>query len=411
VSICEICGFNSSSIVPGLSQQRARAKRETSTAGRLGPAVRAESLFRQKPSGPTALAPVWLSDHTCAHHHQARSVSKLSLDPRLSPHTERSDLFAMPLCRIVFIATLALLASAPLSAADSAAKSSAPAPAPNATPYPLILGSIRLYSGDAPGALGQRPQDIPTLTPFPADPAKRNGATMLILPGGGYGSLAEHEGTGYAEFFAAHGITAYVLKYRLGSNGYRHPIMLNDAARALRLLRAFAKRDGLDPARIGVIGSSAGGHLAATLATHFNLTLPHGPTLNAADPVDAESSRPDLAILCYPVISLGEFAHAGSRRNLLGENPSAELVRALSNELQVTSETPPTFLWHTVEDKVVPIENSLLFAAAMRKAGVPFSLHVYENGPHGLGLGRPGREAPPWADQLLYWFQERKFVP
>ncbi len=316
----------------------------------------------------------------------------------------------MPLCRIVFIATLALLASAPLSAADSAAKSSAPAPAPKATPYPLILGSIRLYSGDAPGALGQRPQDIPTLTPFPANPAKHNGATMLILPGGGYGSLAEHEGTGYAEFFAAHGITAYVLKYRLGSNGYRHPIMLNDAARALRLLRAFAKRDGLDPARIGVIGSSAGGHLAATLATHFNPTLLHGPTLNAADPVDAESSRPDLAILCYPVISLGEFAHAGSRRNLLGDNPSAELVRTLSNELQVTSETPPTFLWHTVEDKAVPIENSLLFASALRKAGVPFSLHVYENGPHGLGLGRSGREAPPWADQLLYWFQERKFV-
>lgn len=310
-----------------------------------------------------------------------------------------------------FLLALALIVITPLRAADATPKQQTQISTGKGVAYPLILGPIRLYSGDAPGALGQRPQDIPTLTPFPADPAKRNGATMLILPGGGYGSLAEHEGTGYAEFFAAHGITAYVLKYRLGSNGYRHPIMLNDAARALRLLRAFAKRDGLDPARIGVIGSSAGGHLAATLATHFNPTLPHGPTLNAADPIDAESSRPDLAILCYPVISLGEFAHAGSRRNLLGDNPSAELVRALSNELQVTSETPPTFLWHTVEDKAVPIENSLLFASALRKAGVPFSLHIYENGPHGLGLGRPGREAPPWAEQLLYWFKERKFVP
>jgi acetyl esterase/lipase len=268
------------------------------------------------------------------------------------------------------------------------------------------MGPIRLWAGDAPGALGQRPQDIPTLTPFPADPAKRTGASMLIFPGGGYGNLAEHEGTGYAEFFARHGITSYVLKYRLGSNGYRHPTMLNDAARALRMIRTFARRDGLDPARIGVIGSSAGGHLASTLVTHFA-----AGRQDAADPVERESSRPDLGILCYPVISLGEFAHAGSRRSLLGQDPAAELVALLSNELQVTKETPPCFLWHTVEDKTVAVENSLLFASALRRAGVPFSLHIYEKGAHGLGFGRPGREAPPWADQLLYWFKERKFVP
>jgi acetyl esterase/lipase len=205
-----------------------------------------------------------------------------------------------------------------------------------AVTYAQIPGPIRLWAGDTPGAQGQRPQDIPTLTPFAADPAKRNGATMLILPGGGYGNLAEHEGTGYAQFFAAHGITAYVLKYRLGSNGYRHPIMLNDAARALRLLRTFARRDGLDPNRIGVIGSSAGGHLASTLLTLFE---PGNPS--ATDPVERESARPDLGILCYPVISLGEFAHAGSRRNLLGDNPPADLVQKLSTELQVTKNTLP----------------------------------------------------------------------
>lgn len=306
-----------------------------------------------------------------------------------------------------------LLVAACLAGAQNSAAADKAAAAPKKSadssgvvPYAQIPGPIRLWDGDVPGAKGQRAQDIPTLTPFAADPAKRNGATMLILPGGGYGNLAEHEGTGYAQFFTAHGITAYVLKYRLGSNGYRHPIMLNDAARALRLLRAFARRDGLDPNRIGVIGSSAGGHLASTLLTLFK----PGDS-NAIDPVERESARPDLGILCYPVISLGEFAHAGSRRNLLGDNPPADLVQQLSTELQVTKNTPPVFIWHTVEDKSVPVENALLFASALRRANVPFSLHIYELGAHGLGFGRPERPAPPWADQLLHWFKERKFIP
>ncbi|MEO6568876.1 MAG: alpha/beta hydrolase, partial [Opitutaceae bacterium] len=235
---------------------------------------------------------------------------------------------------------------------------------------------------------------------------KGKGALMIVLPGGGYGNLAAHEGGGYAEWLASQGITAYVLRYRLGSQGYRHPTELNDVARAVRMVRSFAQKQGLDSARVGVIGSSAGGHLAATIATHFDTGKPE-----AADPVDRFSSRPDLVVLCYPVITFGEFAHAGSRTQLLGANPDPALVKDLSTELQVTKNTPPTFLWHTMADPTVPVENSLMFAAALRRNGVPFSLHIYETGGHGLGLGGPTRRAPPWGDQLVYWMRERKFIP
>jgi len=300
--------------------------------------------------------------------------------------------------------TSLLIAFAIVSLAAMRAKISAAEQ--KSVPYPLQLGPIRLWEGDAPGARGQRPQDIPTLTPFAPEKEKRNGATMLVLPGGGYSNLAEHEGTGYAEWLAAHGVTAYVLKYRLGANGYRNPIELGDVTRALRMVRAFAKRDGLDPARVGVIGSSAGGHLASSIATHFDAGKPSDP-----DPIERESSRPDLVVLCYPVITMGEFAHAGSRKQLLGDTPSPEALKDMSTELQVTKDTPPGFIWSTFEDKTVPVENSLMFAEALRRAGVPFSLHIYEKGAHGLGFGRPGRPAPPWGDELLYWFRERKFMP
>lgn len=266
--------------------------------------------------------------------------------------------------------------------------------------------TIRLWEGPAPHAKGDQPQDVPTLTVYRPERGKQNGASMLVLPGGGYGHLAEHEGKGYAEWFAQQGVTAYVLKYRLGTAGYRHPVMLEDASRALRLVRALARREGLDPARVGVIGSSAGGHLASTLATHFDRGNPA-----ATDQVEQESSRPDLAILCYPVITMREFTHAGSKANLLGKDPSPELVALLSSELQVTPETPPCFLWSTYEDQAVPVENSLLFVDALRKAKVPLSFHIYEKGGHGLGLGRPGKPAPPWDQDLLYWLRERGFLP
>src|SRR5579872_1785737 len=221
--------------------------------------------------------------------------------------------------------------------------------------------AMPLWPEGAPGALGKADKDIPTLTPFYPEAAKATGAAMVICPGGGYGRLAPHEGKTYALWLNEQGVTAFVLKYRLGTDGYRHPIMLQDAARAVRLVRANAADWKLDPQRIGIMGSSAGGHLASTLLTHFEAGKP-----DAADPVERQSSRPDLGVLCYPVITMGGQTHGGSRHNLLGDNPSPELVKLLSNELQVTKETPPCFLFHTDEDNAVAVENSLEFAAALR---------------------------------------------
>lgn len=268
--------------------------------------------------------------------------------------------------------------------------------------------SFPLWPGKAPGALGDSAKDIPTLTPFICDPEKATGAAIVVLPGGGYSHLADHEGSGYAQWLNEFGVTAFVLKYRLGSSGYRHPVMLEDAARAVRYVRAHAAEWHLDASRIGIIGSSAGGHLAATLLTHFDAGKP-----DAADPVEQVSSRPDLGILCYPVITMGRFTHQGSRENLLGKNPSPELVEELSNELHVTKDTPPCFIWTTYEDKTVPMENSMLFAEALRKAGVPFDLHVFQKGGHGMGLGSHVYDSEkwhPWVRDCVYWLKVQKFV-
>ena len=234
---------------------------------------------------------------------------------------------------------------------------------------------------------------------------------MVICPGGGYGGLAAHEGKGYALWLNDHGIAAFVLKYRLGSNGYHHPAMLNDVQRAVRAVRFHAAEWKIDPAKIGVMGSSAGGHLASTAVTHFDAGLP-----DAADPVDRVSSRPDLGILCYPVISMGALTHGGSKRNLLGPNPAPDLVTLLSSELQVTKETPPCFIWHTAADPAVPVQNSLMFAAALAEKKVPFDLHIYEKGGHGLGLGHayePGKTDPSlllaWTRELDFWLKARGF--
>jgi len=265
--------------------------------------------------------------------------------------------------------------------------------------------TLPLWPDGAPGALGKEAKDIPTLTRFLPDPAKATGAAIVICPGGGYGGLADHEGSQYARWLNEQGIAGFVLKYRLGSAGYRHPVMLQDAARAVRTVRARAKEWQLDDKRIGLMGSSAGGHLASTLLTHFDAGKP-----DAADPVERASSRPDIGILCYPVVTMGEFTHQGSKNNLLGKDPSPELVRELSNELQVTKETPPCFIFHTYEDPAVPVENSLQFATALRKARVPFDLHIYEHGAHGIGLGSRvygGGERHPWTIECARWLKER----
>ena len=261
---------------------------------------------------------------------------------------------------------------------------------------------IRLWAGDAPGALGKEDKDVPTLTPYLPDSARATGAAIVICPGGGYAALAQHEGKDYALFLNEQGVAGLVLKYRLGSSGYRHPAMLEDAARAVRLVRARAAEWKVDPKRVGIMGSSAGGHLASTLLTHFD-----SGKSDSADPVERESSRPDLGILCYAVISmLPPNVHTGSRDRLLGKDPPEELLKLLSNDLQVTPQTPPCFIWHTWEDKGVRVENSLEFAAALRRAGVPFDLHVFQQGRHGIGLAG----GHPWSKDLVFWLKAQGFV-
>ena len=270
-----------------------------------------------------------------------------------------------------------------------------------------ILAPIPLWPGGAPGALGTNAADIPTLTPYLPDPTNSTGAAMVICPGGGYSHLAPHEGNDYALWLNQHGVTCLVLKYRLGSRGYRHPAMLNDVTRALRMVRANAADWKIDPHRIGIMGSSAGGHLAATLLTRFDSGNP-----NADDAIERQSSRPDLGILCYPVITMGTYAHKGSKDNLLGKHPSHKLVKLLSNELQVKTNTPPCFIWCTYEDRTVPMENSLMFAEALRKNHVPFDLHIYQKGAHGMGLkDKPPFAHPhPWAGDCLFWLKAQGWM-
>jgi len=264
-----------------------------------------------------------------------------------------------------------------------------------------------LWANGAPGAKGQKPVDIPTITPFLVQKENNTKAAIVICPGGGYGGLAQHEGKTYAQFLQKHGINSFVLKYRLGSAGYRHPIMLMDAARAIRTVRTKSSEWNIDPKKIGIMGSSAGGHLTSTMITHFDNGDP-----KARDLIDRASSRPDIGILCYPVITMGEFTHRGSKRNLLGDNPPEELVDLLSSEKQVKKNTPPTFIWHTMEDRAVPVENSLLFTSALRKSKIPFSLHIYQKGRHGIGLADkpPFKNVHPWAKDLVFWLTEQGFI-
>jgi acetyl esterase/lipase len=267
------------------------------------------------------------------------------------------------------------------------------------------LEPVLLWPGGAPEARGATDEDKPAVTPYLPSADLATGAAVLICPGGGYTHRAEdHEGRQVAEWLNSFGVAGFVLRYRVGKpdgGGYRHPIPLMDAQRAIRTLRARASEWRIDPDRIGILGFSAGGHLASTAGTHF------GPgQVDAPDAIERVSSRPSFMVLVYPVISLrSKYVHRGSRQALLGQDPDPGLVQSLSNDTQVTTLTPPTFLVHTNEDTTVPAENSVLFYLALREAGVPAELHVYERGRHGLGLAPSDPGLGSWPERCRAWMQ------
>lgn len=263
------------------------------------------------------------------------------------------------------------------------------------TPIPIVL-----WPDGAPGALGTADKDIPTLTPYL--PAEANGAAMLLIPGGSYSGIYEGQAEPFALWLNKQGITVFLLRYRLGSGGYRYPAALQDALESMRQVRGAAEKWQIDPQRIGVMGFSAGGHLASTL-----INRPEDGEIEGR-PTSAISPRPDVAILCYPVISMITQPHATSRNRLVGETPDDELLRRTSSELQVHPGLPPVFLWHTQGDQLVPAEHSRLYAAALQANGIPHDFHLYQDGDHGTGLISTSH---PWFADLLFWLKARKFLP
>jgi acetyl esterase/lipase len=264
---------------------------------------------------------------------------------------------------------------------------------------------LSLWPNGAPDAKGDAEGDKPTLTVSLPTADKANGTAIVVCPGGGYGGLAMgHEGVEIGRWLNSLGVTAFVLKYRHHNSGagYGHPAPLNDAQRAIRTVRSRASEWKIDPNKIGILGFSAGGHLASTAGTHFD----KGRS-DSADPVERAGCRPDFLILGYPVVSLGTYTHGGSKTNLLGNSPDPAQVESLSNENQVTAETPPTFLVHTDADTVVPPENSVLFYLALRRAKVPAELHIYEKGQHGLGLAPADAAMKSWPEACAAWLRGR----
>ena len=266
--------------------------------------------------------------------------------------------------------------------------------------------TITLWPDGVPGKVGDEPADQPLLWYYPAPQDKACGTAVVVCPGGGYGALAvDHEGTQIARWFNSFGVTAFVLKYRLAPR-YHHPAPMDDVQRALQYVRANAAECAIAPNRIGVMGFSAGGHLASTAATKHLAA-----DVDSTDPVRKVSSRPDFAILCYPVITMtADWGHGGSKKNLLGDNPAPELAKLMSSELQVTPETPPTFIFHTAEDTAVPVENALAFYSAIRKHKVPGALHIYPFGPHGVGLAPGDAALSTWKDRLHDWLRDSGFL-
>jgi acetyl esterase/lipase len=286
----------------------------------------------------------------------------------------------------------------------AAARSAAAQPLP---PLPIHDAQVvPLWTGAAPGALGSDDTDVPAVTVYLPRTVAPNTPAVIVCPGGSYRALASnHEGRQVASYLNSLGVAAFVLRYRLGPR-YHHPIELGDAQRAIRLLRSHAADWRLDPSRIGIVGFSAGGHLAMTASTKFD-----GGAADAADVVDRANSRPDFAVLGYPVISMvEEWTHKGSRTNLLGDNFDPELAKSLSGERAVTKDTPPTFIFQTTEDATVPAENAVHYYLALRKAGVPAEMHVFEKGAHGVGLANDDPALSEWSKLLANWLRGRKVI-
>jgi acetyl esterase/lipase len=264
---------------------------------------------------------------------------------------------------------------------------------------------LPLWPDGAPEAKGKTEQDIPTITAYLPVPEKATGTGIVICPGGGYGHLAMgHEGADVATWLNKQGVAAFVLRYRLPAKGYRYPVPMLDAKRAIRYVRDMAPGWRIEEDRIGIMGFSAGGHLASTIGTHFDEGEPDAP-----DPLDRISCRPDFLILGYPVITMDDaFTHRGSKNNLLGPDPKPELVALLSNETQVDKTTPPTFLFLADDDRGVPPRNAVEFYLALNRSRVPAEMHIYQKGGHGFGIGRTGTEAAEtWQDRLAAWLRRR----
>jgi acetyl esterase/lipase len=259
--------------------------------------------------------------------------------------------------------------------------------------------TIRLWERGAPDAVGTEPADVPLLSVYSPTFANTTKGAVIVVPGGGYGGLAnDHEGHQIGVWLNSQGLKAYVLTYRLAPR-YRYPAALQDAQRAIQWVRTNAASENVDPNKLGMIGFSAGGHLASSAATTILAGVP-----NATDPIERVSSRPDFVLLCYPVITLEDpYTHGGSRTNLLGPDATPQRLKELSTHERVTSDTPPMFLFHTGEDTPVPAENSVLMYMALRKAGVPAELHVFERGVHGVGLAVHIRGTENWPELATKW--------
>jgi acetyl esterase/lipase len=261
-----------------------------------------------------------------------------------------------------------------------------------------------LWEGAAPGALGSRPEDVPTLTVITPGEAPSYGTAVIVAPGGAYQGLATAlEGRQVADWFAAHGITAFVLRYRLTPYGYRHPTQLQDARRAVRWVRANASEYGVNPRRIGMIGFSAGGHLVAMAETQFDAGNAQAP-----DPVERESSRPDFAVLSYAAIDLP--SNHWDWRGLIGKDTPTDLLGQLNPARNIRADTPPTFIWQTTTDELVPPTNATEMYDALVHAGIPTELHIFANGRHGLGLGMSDHTLAIWPTLLENWLEARGMI-